>query len=135
MKILFVHLLMLLPVYGEAAFDSCVWHFGWFKGKDKPFSTWVVRPILFAGGGYFAWRMGDKELWRVAFVMVTYFGAFFPLLINWIRGEKIGYLSSGNWWDVLMSKIHDAPRIWGTLWLVIVAVCVYYYYELYYNII
>ena len=125
---------MLLPVYGEAAFDWMVWKFKWFKGKDKPFSTWVVRPILFVVGGYFAWRLGDKEWWNVGFVMITYFGALFPLLINWILKRPIGYLSDGNWWDRLMSKIHNASRIWGSIWLMILALCVYYYYELYVNV-
>jgi len=123
---------MLLPVYGEAAFDSTMWYYGL---EDKPWSTYVVRPILFIMGGLAAYWLGDREWWRVALVMITYFGAFFPLLINWIRGEKIGYLSEGSWYDRLMSKIHDAPRIWGSFWLVMLALCIYYAYELYYNLI
>ena len=131
--IILVHLMMLLPVYGEAAFDSCVWHYGWFKGQDKPFSTWVVRPILFAVGGYFAWKMGDKELWRVALVMITAFLAWFNLLINWIRGEKPCYLGK-NPIDQLLMKIPCLFRLWFFRWLWITMLCVYYYYELYYNL-
>ena len=67
MTILFIHLLMLLPVYGEAAFDSTMW---WYYKDDKPWSTYVVRPILFLIGSYWAYRLGDKEWWRVIFVMV-----------------------------------------------------------------
>jgi hypothetical protein len=129
-----VHLMMLLPVYGEAAFDSMVWQYGWFNGKDKPFSTLVVRPILFVIGGYFAWRMGDKELWRVALVMAAAFLAWFPLLINWIRGEKPCHLGK-NPWDRLMTKFQPCIfRIWFFIWLWITMLCVYYYYELYYNL-
>jgi len=131
--VLLTHLLMLLPIYGEAAFDKIMWNLGF---EDKPISTWVVRPMLFIIGGFTAWMLDDKELWRVALVMGAAFAALFPLLINWVLGKPIGYLSKGNWYDRLMGKIKpDIMRIWLLIWLYITMLCVYYYYELYYNLI
>lgn len=130
--IILIHLLMLLPIYGEGVFDKLVWRFKWFKGNDKPFSTWVVRPILFITGGYFAWRLGNKELWRVGVVMFFAFLAWFPIFINLLR-PKISICDLGtDWWDNLLRKYlpHCAVRLWLFIWLWMLAMCIYYYYEL-----
>lgn len=133
LTIICVHLLMLLPVYGEVIFDNLVWKFKWFGGEDKPFSTWVVRPILFITGCLLAWWIGDKELWRVGFVMITAFLAWFNPIIGLCLVGKICHLGD-NWFDKLIGRIHCLFRIWLFIWLYIVALCTYYYYELYYNL-
>lgn len=134
--VIFVHLSMLLPVYGESIFDALMWKFKGM-GSDKPVSTYVVRPVLFVVGGYFAWKLGDKELWRVGLVMATAFLAWFPLLINLILKHvfkaniRISHLGN-NWWDRLMKKTLKIGlvRIAFFIWLYLTALCIYYYYEL-----
>jgi len=137
LMVVLVHASMLFPVYGESIFDALMWKFKGM-GSDKPISTWVVRPILFAVGGFVAWWYGEKELWRVAFVMGTAFLAWFPLLINLVlkygfkANIKITHLGKG-WWDTLLSKtLNKIPimRIWFFIWLYITALCTYYYYEM-----
>jgi hypothetical protein len=128
-KIIFIHVLMTLPVYGEALFDWIMWKVKG-SGSDKPISTYVVRPILFLIGG-FGTSMLDKDrtIIAIAFYMIAAFLAFFPLLINVILGVRIGHLGNG-WWDNLMKKFQpDIIRIWFFIWMWIVAFCLYYQYE------
>lgn len=123
-----VHLSMLLPIYGEGAFDFLMWKAG---KDDKPVSTWVARPVFFAVGTFLAWIIGDKELWRIGIVMITAFLAFFNPQMGLILKKGICHLGKG-WWDTLIGKIPGcAPRLWLFFWLYILSLCIYYYYELY----
>lgn len=124
---------MMSPIYLEALFDWLMWQSKDKDGNprnDKPISTWVVRPLLFAAGGTGAYFLGDKEWWAVALVMGGYFLALFPLLINWIKNKKPCYLSNGNPYDILMQRIPCAFRIWLLIWFALTMNCIYYWYEL-----
>jgi hypothetical protein len=79
-KIIFIHVLMTLPVYGEALFDWIMWKVKG-SGSDKPISTYVVRPILFLIGG-FGTSMLDKDrtIIAIAFYMIAAFLAFFSVI-------------------------------------------------------
>ena len=136
--IILIHLSMLLPVYGEVAFDAIIWKIYCINKEsekiEKFWSTFVVRPVLFALGFWGAWYFGDKEWWRIPPVMITAFWAFFPLLINVVLKRKLCHLG-GGWWDTLIGKMHCLFRIWFFIWLYITMLCIYYYYELYYNLI
>jgi hypothetical protein len=134
-------LCFLIPVGGEALYDWVCWRvFG--EGKDKPWSTYIVRPILFLVAITLVIQdpiiktvILDKEWWAVGSVVLADFILFFPLLINLIRGEKWYYVSkTDNKWtyDYWVGKIHAWPRLWLFIWLVLTANCLLYWYELKY---
>ena len=118
-----VNFLVLLPCYGEVAFDWLMWKNG---KNDKPISTYVVRPVLFLGTVYLLWTTEGKELWKVSFLVLSAFLAFFPLFINWVRKKDICYTGQ-NPYDKIVAKIPCMARLWLFIWIYIVALCCYYY--------
>ena len=122
------HFIMLLPVPLEAAFDAILWA----RGKsDKPISTWVFRPLVFAGCFLWANSYGLVDWWQILVLMGAYSFMFFNYLINAIRKEPFFYLSDGNWFDRQLKRLHNWPRLWLQIWLTILAICLYHYQNLY----
>lgn len=130
-------LCFLIPVGGEALFDWVSWRvFG--EGKDKPWSTYVVRPILFlvaialvVEDPFIRVTLLDKAWYEVLPVVVMDFVLFFPLVINLIRGEHPCYLGKGPY-DKFVARVlpYCYVRYWLFVWLTCVANCYLYYYEL-----
>ena len=135
--IIFVHLIMLSPVLLEGAFDKLMWKLKG-PGKDKPLSTWVVRPVLFIGVWLLVNRLEGGIHWsRPVFLTLAYFGLFFPLFINWLLGEEWYHIAkTDNKWsfDYWIAKLPgNWVYLWIRIWLVITALCVYYQEELVYG--
>jgi hypothetical protein len=105
-RILFIHLLVLSPVLLEAAFDKWCWS----RGKnDKPFSTYVLRPILFSVVVYYVGFMFNMKWLPTLFMVLSNHFLFFPLIINWILGRPFGYYSDKPFYDRFMKRFKSLP--------------------------
>lgn len=124
-------IIMQLPWIAEVVFDAIMWRKYLVAGSDKPWSTWILRPLAMAGATWWASVVGDVEWYFVLPLIITFFGLIFPLVINWILDEWWGYVAhTDNKWsfDYWVRKIHALPFLWLRIWLVIVFICVYFYY-------
>ncbi|KKM02235.1 hypothetical protein LCGC14_1786460 [marine sediment metagenome] len=117
----------------EVVYD---WLF-WESGKsDKPHSTWIARPAFLLVAGFFVMWYIDKAWWQVFPLELAGHALFFPLVINRILGKPWHYESPINnkWsYDYWVAKIHDWPFMFARFWLLSVGVCLFFYFELYYQ--
>jgi len=127
MNHLLAHFIMFLPVPIEVAFDKLMWYLG---KDDKPISTWVLRPALWALAGLGVLTLTDRVWWQIAPVIVAYFGLSFNYIINGILGRPFFYLGE-DWFDRQLSRLHNIPRLWAQIWITALALCLYFYDELY----
>ena len=124
MKVFWIHVILLLPVYGEALYDALMW---WNNKDDKPLSTWLVRPLLMIVAGIAVLLWDGVEWWRIPPVIFSYFLLLFPLLINWIRGESWDYVSpSSNKYDIFIGRFDPRLRF-GIFTLLVVLSLINYY--------
>jgi len=129
---------MLSPVLLEGVFDKLMWKWKG-PGSDKPISTWVVRPILWVGSWFAVYYIDADIGWfPPAFLIIAYFGLFFPLFINLLLGVKWYHVAeTDNKWsfDYWVNKIPGKwMYLWARIWLVFTALCVYYQDQLVYGI-
>ena len=121
---------MQLPWIVEVVFDFVMWIKTNRPGSDKPWSTWIVRPIAIAGSTWAASALGGVEWYYVLPLVIVIFGLIFPLVINWILGERWDYVAeTDNKWsfDYWVGKIPSLFYLWLRIWLVIVFVIVYFW--------
>ena len=122
--------IMQFPWMIEIAFDSVMWYFIPKDGSDKPWSTWIVRPLAMAGSTWAAVVVGGVAWFYVLPLVITFFGLIFPLVINWILGKPWYYVSeTDNKWafDYWAKKMHDWPYLWLRVWLVITFITLYFW--------
>jgi hypothetical protein len=123
MKELVIHLVLLVPVYGETLFDYLMWRAG---KDDKPVSTFVVRPVLMVTSTIFVFIVSKKEWWIIVLLILSYHLLFFPLLINVVNNKKLSYLSDTQCYDRLMGRIPFIPRIFFQFIVVATLLCLFY---------
>lgn len=100
--------ILLLPTLLELGIDELFWTRG---HSDKPWST-VLRAVVMAGAVVLVAFWMDYAPWyTVAPVTVALHVAAFPYLINWVLGRRWDYLSAGNWYDRMISKMRPRARI------------------------
>jgi hypothetical protein len=67
------------------------------------------------------WEAGQYIVWSVPY-MITTFAWIFPLLLNWFRGKKLGYMSAkGSKYDAFILKyIHRQVYFYMTFILFLI---------------
>ena len=131
LELILVFLFMNAPWMVEVTFDSFMWWKFPRDGSDKPWSTWIVRPLAFAGFTWAAVTVGGVAWYFVLLLSISFFGLIFPLIINWVLGRWWGYVpETDNKWsfDYWVGGFHTLPYLWGRIMLVITFICVYFYY-------
>ncbi len=127
---IFAFLLMQLPWLVEAAFDAFMWKkFPW-DGSDKPWSTWIVRPLVVAGSTWAASAVGGVEWYYVLPLIIVIYGLIFPFVINWVLGRSWRYESkTDNKWtfDYWIGKMNDWVYLGIRVGLVGVFVTLYFW--------
>ncbi len=124
MKQILIQLLLLAPVVAESVvIDPLYWR---ADKSDKPVSTYIRAGIIVAIALFVQFVLKDNYALAAALVMVAWYFAVFPYLINWIRNEPFFYLGDG-WYDRTMKKLPGYFRLFLQLWILASAIMVYLY--------
>lgn len=123
MKLILIHLMYLAPVILEAfVIDPWFWR---HKKDDKPLSNYTRAAIL-AGVAVIGRYVFHDNYLVMCFLLPFVWYMAFPYLVNWQRDKPFFYLANG-WWDRLFKKLHNWPRLWLQIIVVLVVLMAYLY--------